>query len=122
MEDRLLIFTDSTPESEDRPATRGLKDAVEHAASRASAVAVTTLQENMVRFLTGLGRGRLLSVAAQLKSAGADRYPQGQYKSAFHVDSPLAQGFHFVRDFEFQDTGILHPGPSCRTVPILHSW
>jgi len=54
MEDTLLIFTDSDPESEDHPTTRGLKETVEHAASRASAVAVATLQENMVRFLTGL--------------------------------------------------------------------
>ena len=54
MEDTLIIFTDHASETEDRPATRGLKDAVEQVASRASAVAVATLQENMVRFLTGL--------------------------------------------------------------------
>jgi hypothetical protein len=54
MEDTLLIFTDSSEESTNRPVTRGLQETVQHAAAHASAVAVSTLQENMVHFMTCL--------------------------------------------------------------------
>ncbi len=51
--DTLFIFTDTQPEPSG-PVMRGLKETLQQATTKAQAVAVTTLQDNMCRFLNSL--------------------------------------------------------------------